>query len=113
MSPCCTRMAPLSRLASLDDPPELLRTKHHVDVLHAELAQGVHSCRDEAWRRAEGAGLADALCAQRIDRRRRDGACKLEPWKIGCARKRVVHEGAGKQLTVVAVHDLFDHRLPD
>ena len=61
----CSRMRWRSRLASLDDAPQLFGPQHHVDVLHAELAQRVdrrrrrctassRACRPRRrpWRRA-------------------------------------------------------------
>ena len=48
--------------------------QHHVDVLDAELAERVDGRVDDARRRAERAGLADALGAERVHRRRRHGA---------------------------------------
>ena len=69
----------------------------------------VHDARG----RAEGAGFADALGAERIDRRRRDRGVQLEAREVGGARQRVVHERAGQQLPVVVVDGLLDHRLAD
>ena len=53
-------------LARLDDAPQLFGPQHHVDVLHAELAERVDGCDDDARRRAERAGFADAFRAERI-----------------------------------------------
>ena len=97
----------------LDDAPQLLGPQHHVDVLHAELAQRVDGRGDDARRRAERAGLADALGAERVHRRRRHRAVQLEAREVDRARHRVVHERSGQQLAVVVVDGLLDHRLAD
>src|SRR5690348_11041400 len=54
-------------LGGLPDP--LRRQRHGVDVVHAEPRQGVHHRVDHRRRRGDGAGLARALHAERIDRR--------------------------------------------
>jgi hypothetical protein len=51
--------------------------------------------------------------AERVDRRRRDGVAELEAREVDRPRHRVVHERAGEELAVLAVDDLFDHRLAD
>ena len=78
-----------------------------------EPTQRVDRRRDDARRRAERAGLADALGAERVHRRRRHGGVQLEARKIDGARHRVVHERAGHQLAVLVVDGLLDHRLAD
>ena len=48
----------------LDDAPQLFRPQHHVDVFHAELAERIDGRVDDARRRAERAGFADAFGAR-------------------------------------------------
>ena len=45
---CVVECGRESRLASLDDAPQLFGPQHHVDVLHAELAQRVDRRRHDA-----------------------------------------------------------------
>ena len=98
---------------AVNDAPQLLGPQHHVDVLHAELAQRVNRRRDDAGRRAERAGFADTFRAERVDRCRCDRAVQLEAREVDRARKRVVHERPGDELTVRVVDRLLDHGLAD
>ena len=76
-------------------------------------AQRVDRRVDDARRRAERAGLAHALGAEWVHRRRRHRRVELEAREVGGARQRVVHERAGQQLPVLVVDGLLDHRLAD
>ena len=72
--------------ASLDDAPQFFGPEHHVDVLDAELAERVDRRGDDARRRAERAGFADAFRAQRVHGRRRHRSRELEAREIDGAR---------------------------
>ena len=55
-----------SRHSLADRPPHALGAERHVEVAHAERAQGVHHGIDHGGGRADGGGLADALGAEGI-----------------------------------------------
>src|SRR5881396_3433383 len=111
--PSISRPASLPVMPVMNDTPQLFWPKHHVDVLHAELTERIDHGRDNARRRAERAGFAHAFRAQRVQGRRRHGGGELEAREIDGARKCVIHERAGQQLTVFVVDHFFYHGLPD
>ena len=82
-------------------------------LAHAEGRERVHDGVDDGGRRADGAGLADALDAQRVHVRRRLGAVKLEPREHAGARHGVVHERPRYELALLVVDDLLVERLAD
>src|SRR5439155_409284 len=57
--------------------------------------------------------FADALDAQRIARRGRDGAAERVVGNVRGARHRVVHEFTGQKLAVLVVDGLFEEHLSD
>src|SRR5207248_9420750 len=65
----------------------------------------------DGWRAADRAGLADALDAERVARRAGLGAGKLEVGQDVGGRHGVVAEGAGDELALVVVDDLFAEGL--
>ena len=62
---------------------------------------------------ADGAGLTDALGAQRVQRSRCLGAVHLEARELGGRRYGVVHEVAGQRVAVGVVDHLLVQRLAD
>ena len=66
-----------------------------------------------AGRRADGRGLADALGAHRVHRRRGLGVGGLEHDRVGRGRDGVVGEGAGDRRALLVVHHLLPQRLAD
>ena len=72
--PCLPRPGHRPADAGLvDRPPDPLGRARHPDVVDAELPQRVDDRVDHGRRRRDGAGLADALDAQRVRGRRRLG----------------------------------------
>src|SRR4029077_4761732 len=63
----------LGLLCCIHRAPDFFRLKRHVELRDAERTQRVEHRVDHAWRRADRAGLADALDPQRVERRRRHG----------------------------------------
>ena len=63
--------------------------------------------------RADRGRLADALGAERVERRRRLGVRDLERRELGRARDRVVGERRRERVAVVVVDDLLPQRLRD
>src|SRR5439155_396484 len=61
----------------------------------------------------QGAALARALDAERVQRRGRLQVVHLERRHVGRARQRVVHQGAGDELAARVVDDLLDQRVAD
>ena len=64
-------------------------------------------------RRADGAGLADALDPERVHRRRRHGVAEDVVGDVVRARQRVVHEFTGQELAAVVVDGLLEQHLAD
>ena len=64
-------------------------------------------------RRADGAGLADALGAERVERGRRLHRHQLEGGQLGGGDDPVVGEVGGERVAVVVVDELLDERLRD
>src|SRR5205807_10043141 len=65
-------------------------------------------------RRPDGAGFADALDAQRVQRRRRNGVAQQQvayERQVRGAGHGVIAERAGLQLPIWRVNDLFQERL--
>src|SRR6266571_3954489 len=80
--------------------PHGVRRRWHRYVLHAErVGDRVHHRR----RRADGAGLAAALHAERVVRAGRLARVDFEHGDVARARDAVVGEGAGEQLAGVVV----------
>src|SRR5688572_11506140 len=66
------------RSGSLERAPDLQRGGRHVELRDAGLPQGVKDCAPDGRGAADGAGLADALGAERVARRESLGAVELE-----------------------------------
>src|SRR6185436_5310519 len=80
--------------------PHPLRPERHVDVADVERPERVDDGVDDGRRRADGRRLADALGAQRVHRRRRNGLVRDERRQVVRARHAVIHEGARHELAV-------------
>ena len=64
-------------------------------------------------RRPDGGRLADALRAERVERRRRLGVRGLERRELGRARERVLGERRRERVAVVVVDEVLPQRLRD
>ena len=72
----------------------VLGTGRHRDVGDAEAGQRVDDGVDDGRGGADGAGLADALDAERVGRRRRDGVAERERRDVAGRRHQVLGERA-------------------
>ena len=109
-SPRCGGLG-VRALASAMARQHLLGGGGHVDVLDAEVAERIDHGRLHRGRAADGAALADALGAERVDRRRGLHVDDLEARQLGGRDHRVVGEVRRDRVAVVVVADLFEQRL--
>src|SRR3989449_4951700 len=110
-APLCDPGRALS--TSTERTPHALATERHVEMTDAERRQRVHDGIDGGRRGADRRGLADALGAERVERRRRHGLSGRERRQVFGVRHGVVHERAGEQLAVLVVDEALDERLGD
>ena len=79
-----------------------------------ELGDRVDDGIDQRRRRADRAGLAGALDAERVGAARHDIVRELDPRQRIGARHGIIGQVAGQQLPALRVVDrAFEHRLPD
>ena len=94
--------------------PHALGGGGHVDIDDAERRQRIHHRVHDRRRRADGAGLAAALGAQRIVRAERGVGLELERKEIVGTRHAIVHERARLELAALVVIDrVLVERLAD
>ena len=82
-------------------------------MAHAERRKRVDYCADYRRRSSYGPGLAHALYAKRVDRRRRLRAFEFHSGHVRGFRHGVIHKRACDDLTLFVVHDFFVERLPN
>ena len=80
-------------LGVADRPPHPLGRARHVEVADAEVGEGVDDGVLHGRRRADRRRLADALGAERVERRRRLGRVDLEARQLGGGRDRRSRRG--------------------
>src|SRR5215467_2128772 len=73
----------------------------------AEVGDGVLDCVRDGCRAGDGAALADALDAERVDGRRVLVESDRELGQLVGLRDRVVHQAPGEQLAACVIHDFF------
>src|ERR1700752_4603003 len=88
------------RPAARDRPPDHLRRRRHLDVAHAELGQRVDDRIRHCRHRADAAGFAGALDAERIALGRYRMAVGVDGADVLGTRHGGVHERAGDELAV-------------
>src|SRR5258708_19913679 len=94
--------------------PEPVGACGHVDVLDTERRERVANGIDDRCAGCYGAGLADALHAQRVVEGRGHSPVELERRELVGGRDEIVGESAGPHLSgLVVVDDLFVERLRD
>src|SRR6185295_18870873 len=88
--------------------------KREIEMVYSERAQRVDHRVGHRRQRAGGAGLARALHAERIGRRRHRMVVQLDARQDLGARHGVVHERAGEELAVLrVVLDVLGERLAE
>src|SRR2546425_2243108 len=98
----------LLSLLLVDDLPQLLRRKRHINMRHAERIS--NSIRDRA-RSSDRTSLTDTFHTKRIDGSQRDGVIKLIAGKFRSNWQRIVRQCSRQKLAILPVHDPFNHRL--
>src|SRR5262249_45941411 len=96
-------------LRRLDRLPDLRGRERHVDVPHAERPERVDDRVHVRGGGAAGGGLADALRADRVVRRRGHGLPELEPRRFDGRGKQVVDEVRADAVPGLVERDLL-HR---
>src|SRR5260370_32725692 len=71
-----------SLLTLLNQFPDGLRSRRHVEMLHSVRRQRIDNRIDDRRRGAHGSGFTHAFDTQRVDRRRRFGPVEFEPGKL-------------------------------
>ena len=98
------------RLLAVNGVPDPVGRRRHFQLVVADrVGDGV----DHGGGRADRAGLAAALDAERIARAQRRGVVQLERRQVVGARHGVVHERRGHELAVAVVDRAFEQRLAD
>ena len=95
----------------MDRFPDAMRCQRHIEMAYAVGFECVDDGVDHRRRRADRRRLADALGAQRIERRLGDGFVDGEGGKVIGARHGVIHHRAGQQLALLVEDDLFQQCL--
>src|SRR5260370_34791806 len=98
----------LLSLLLVDDPPQLLSCKRHINVRKPQ-CRG-HSVRNRRCR-TDRASLAATFHTQRVNRSERDGGIKLIAGKLCCDRYSIVRQCRCQQLSILTIDDLLIHRL--
>src|SRR5437763_1790751 len=106
---CVPGSTGLSTLSLHDALP--IWPQHHVDVLHAQRRERVDSGVDDAGRRPEGPGLANALRPERVHRRRRACRGELEVRQVAGPRDRSEEHTSELQSPMYLVCRLLRARL--
>src|SRR5262245_32163421 len=96
-----------------DGAPDLLRRERHVDRADVKRSERVHDGVVDGDRRGDGARLADALDAQRIDGRRRFRRPELEVREEVGLGHGVVHHRSGEKLAALVVGGALPEGLRD
>ena len=96
---------------AVDRVPHVQRAGRHRDVTHAEPGQRVDDRVDHRRRGADRAGLADALDAELVGRRRRHGVAERDRRHVAGRRHQVLGQRAGLEVAVRVVHGLLEQRL--
>ncbi len=94
-----------------DRRPHAFGCARQVDVAHPEVRDGVDHGVLHCGGRPDRCRLADALCAERVERRRRLGRERLERRQFGCCHDAVVGEVRGHRVAVAVEAHLFEQRL--
>ena len=81
-----------------DRPPDGLGGDRQGHVADAEIPQRIDHGVADGGRRADGAGLAAALDAERVGRRRRLDEGAVDARQIARPRHGIVHEGSRQEL---------------
>ena len=98
----------------LNRAPHPLRRVRHLDLAHVQRLQRIEHRIGQRRDRAGRAGLARALGAQRIERRRHAAIDQRDRRQVFRARHEVIHEGAGQELAGVRiVGDVLAEHLAD
>src|SRR6266550_6903501 len=71
-----------SLLNFLNQFPNSLRPRRHIQMLHSERRQRIDDRIDDCRRGADRSGLAHTFDPQWVDRRRRFGSIEFEPGKL-------------------------------
>ena len=95
----------------LDGGPHVLRAGGHRDVADAETGQRVDDGVDDGRGGADRAGLADALDAERVGRRRGDGVAERDRRDVAGGRHHVVGQRGRLEVAVRVVDGLLEQRL--
>src|SRR5258708_35449943 len=98
----------LLSLLLVDDPPQLLSCKRHIDMRETQCIG--YSVRNRRCR-TDRASLADTFHTQRVNRSQRDGGIKLIAGKLCCDGDSIVRQCGCQQLSFLTTEDLLIHRL--
>src|SRR6202790_3315340 len=94
-----------------DRNPDPLRSRRHIDVIDLVFApQPLDDGIDHRRAGPDRAGLARALDTKRIGLAGHVVGLEHERRAVGRARQRVIHEGAGDQLTILRAVDCLLHQ---
>src|SRR5260221_12275227 len=98
----------LLSLLLVDDPPQLLSCKRHIDMRETQcIGYSIRNCRC----RTDRASLTDTFHTQRVNWSQRDGGIKLIARKLCCDGYSIVRHCRCQQLSILTIDDLLIHRL--
>src|SRR6516225_8116828 len=89
------------------DVPHFPRSNRHVDMLDAEVREGIHDRVHKSRGRTHVRRLANSLGPERVMRRRRAGFVRLPMRSFDGCGKQVVHKAAALHVAVLVVVNLL------
>src|SRR6266536_6467032 len=96
-----------------DELDQHVRRDRRLPNAHPERLQRVLDGGDHRGRGRNGADLAGALAAERIERRRRLFIQRLNSWHFGGTRQEVIGEARGERLAGRVVSHPFQHGIAE